>query len=164
MKKLLIVLLACGLGIAASAQPKINQGFRGGSLSGGINHGGSYKGNVEYVRPRVTVIAPVAPIYPYYGYGLGYGLGYRYSPFYSPFNDPFYGRRYAEERPTELDLQIEDIKNEYKYKIDNVKDDKSLSKDERKQKVRDLKHQREDEIIDAKKSYYQAKDEKNDRS
>jgi hypothetical protein len=164
MKKLVVVLLVVGLGVAADAQPKINQGFRGGSLGGGINRGGNYKGNVEYVRPRVTVITPVAPIYPYYSYGLGYRYSPYYSPFYSPFNDPFYGRRNVEERPSQLDLQIEDIKNEYKYRIDNVKDDNSLSKDEKKQKVRDLKHQRDDEIIDAKKSYYQSKDENDDRS
>ncbi len=164
MKKLLVVLLAVGLGVVAEAQPKINRSFREGSLSEGFSRGGSYKGNVEYVRPRVTVIAPVAPINPYYGYGLGYRYSPYYSPFYSPFNDSFYNRRNVEERPSQLDLQIEDIKNEYKYHIDNVKDDKSLSKDERKQKVRDLKHQRDDEIIDAKKSYYQSQDEKDDRS
>lgn len=153
MKKLLVVLLISGLGIAANAQPKISQGFRG-SIGGGVG----------YVRPRVTVVTPVAPIYPYYGFGLGYS---RYSPFYSPYSpfyDPFYGPRRVQERPSQLDLQIEDIKNDYKYKIDNVKDDKSLSKDERKQQVRDLKHQREDEIIEAKKRYYQAKDERDDRS
>ncbi|HSU49855.1 MAG TPA: hypothetical protein VLJ41_04680 [Segetibacter sp.] len=164
MKKLLIVLLISGLGLAVNAQPKINRAFRGGGLSEGVRGGGSYKGKVEYVRPRVTVVAPVAPVYPYYSYGLGYRYSPLYSPFYSPFNDPFYGQRYRDERPSQLDLQIEDIKNEYKYKIDNVKDDKSLSKDERKQKVRDLKHEREDQIIDAKKSYYEARDERNDRS
>jgi hypothetical protein len=155
MKMLLVVLLVLGVGFAGNAQPKINQGFKGGSLRGGV----------EYSRPRVTVIAPVAPIYPYYGYGLGYSrFSPFYSPYYSPYNDPFYGSRRIQERPSQLDLQIEDIKNEYKYKIDNVKDDKSLSKDERKQQIRDLKHQREDEIIEAKKSYYQAKDEGNSRS
>ena len=160
MKKLLIVLLTVVLGIAADAQPKINQGFKGGSLSGGVAPGNYSKGNVGYVRPRVTVVAPVRPIYPYYGFGYRYAPFY--SPFYSPFNDPFYGQRNFEERPSQLDLQIEDIKNEYEYKIDTVKDDKSLTKDERKQKVRDLKHQREDEIIEAKKKYYQARDDEKD--
>lgn len=148
MKKLLVILFSLGLAVGATAQPKIGGGFRGG-FSGG--------GGVHYVRPRVTVIAPVAPMYPYYGYGLGLGYGYGYSPFY----DPFYRQRY-EGRPSQLDLQIEDIKNDYRYQISSVKHDKSLSKDERKQKVRDLKHQREDEIINAKKNYYQAKDDKKD--
>ncbi|MDQ6812704.1 MAG: hypothetical protein M3040_03030 [Bacteroidota bacterium] len=147
MKKLLVILFSLGVALGAAAQPKIG-GFRGGSYGG------------AYVRPRVTVIAPVAPIYPYYGYGygLGYGYGSRFGFGYSPFNDPFYNQRRVEERPSQLDLQIEDIKNEYGYKIDNVKDDKSLTKDERKQKVRDLKHEKDKEIIDAKKNYYEAKD------
>lgn len=163
MKKLLVVLLALGAGIASNAQPKINQSFRG-SFGGGVYSGGSYKGSVGYVRPRVTVIAPIAPVYPYYSYGPAFGYSPLYSPFYSPFSDPFYSRRYEEARPSQLDLQIEDIKNDYSYQIDNAKHDESLSKDERKQKVRDLKHQREDEIIEAKKRYYQQKDERNDRS
>jgi hypothetical protein len=156
MKKLLVILFSVGLTAAATAQPKIGGAFRGGSLSAGIGGGGvKGGGEVHYVRPRVTVLAPVVPISPYYGYGLGYGarLGFGYSPFY----DPFYNRRF-ESRPTQLDLQIEDIKDEYSYKISSVKHDKSLAKDERKQKVRELKHQREQEIIDAKKSYYGAKD------
>jgi hypothetical protein len=150
MKKLLVILFSIGLAFGAAAQPKIGGGFRGGSYGGGVH----------YVRPRVTVIAPVAPIYPYYGYGLGLGYGARFGFGYSPFNDPFYYQRRVEERPSQLDLQIEDIKSEYDYKIDNVKDDKTLTKDERKQKVRDLKHEKDQKIIDAKKNYYGAKDEK----
>ena len=144
MKKLLVILFSLVLTVGVSAQPKIGGGFRGG-YSGG--------GNVHYIRPRVTVVAPYAPIYPYYGYGAGLGFGY------SPFYDPFYGQRY-QARPTQLDLQIEDIKNDYSYKIATVKDDKSLTKDERKQKVRDLKHEKDQEIIDAKKSYYSPKTER----
>lgn len=150
MKKLLVLLFSLGTTLGATAQPKIGGGFRGGSYGGGTH----------YVRPRVIVIAPVAPIYPYYGYGLGYGYGSRFGFGYSPFNDPFYYQRRSEEKPSQLDLQIEDIKSEYDYKIDNVKDDKSFSKDERKQRVRDLKHERDQEIIEAKKSYYSAKDNK----
>ena len=37
-----------------------------------------------------------------------------------------------------------------------------LSKDERKQKVRELKHEREQEIINAKKNYYVNKDNNRD--
>jgi hypothetical protein len=152
MKKLLVIMFSLGLTLGASAQPKIGGGFRGG-VSSGVHSGGG----VHYVRPRVTVIAPYAPMYPYYGYGLGMGFGYGYSRFY----DPFYNQR-TQSEPTQLDLQIEDIKNDYDYKISSVKDDKSLSKDERKQKVRDLKHQKDQEIIDAKKSYYSSKEENKD--
>lgn len=143
MKRLAIILFSIGLTLGASAQ-KIGGGFKGGIR-------GTY-------RPHVTIVAPVAPIYPSYGYyGLGYG--YMYNP-YNPFYDPFYNRRSYQ--PTQLDLQIDEIKNEYKFKIDSAKDDKSLSKDQKKQLVRDLKHQRENDIIEAKKEYYKSRDEKKD--
>lgn len=140
MKKLLVIVLALGLVSGASAQ--------------------KVRGNIRGLAPRTTIVR-VVPAYPYYGYGFGY----RYSPFYSPFYDPFYAFPRQESRPSELDLQIEDIKNEYSYKISTAKDDKTLSKDERKQKVRDLKHEREDAIIEAKKNYYKSEKEKpSDRS
>lgn len=144
MKKILIILFTLGLTLGASAQKIGSAGARVGSIRGG---GGGFKGGSTIVRPRVTVIAPYAPMYPYYGFG--YGLGY--SPFYNPF---YYNRPI--ERPTELDLQIDDIKNEFKFKISTVRKDKNLSKDERKQQIRDLKHQREDAIIEAKKLYYKS--------
>lgn len=147
MKNLLIVLFSLTLTMAATAQVKIGNGFRGGYRSGG------YAGIEHYLGPRVTVIAPYRSMYPYYGYGSAFG--------YSPFYNPFYNEPRVVARPTQLDLQIDDIKNEYSFKISSVKHDKSLEKDDRKQKVRDLKHQREDAIIDAKKSYYKEQDEKN---
>jgi hypothetical protein len=150
MKKLLVIMFSLVLALSAEAQPKIGGAFRGGKINPGVG------GGIHYVRPRVTVVAPYASIYPYSGFGLGYGLAYGYSPFY----DPFYHR--YDSRPTQLDLQIEDIKDEYKYKISSVKKDKSLTKDERKQKVRDLKHEREQEIIDAKKIYYSNRDNSRD--
>ncbi|MCW3078769.1 hypothetical protein [Segetibacter sp.] len=156
MKKLLVILFALGLTLGAVAQPKIGGGFRGRVYNGG---------GAKYVRPRVTVIAPYAPMYRSYGMGLGYGYGSRFGYGYSPFNDPFYYQRNdfrRETRPTQLDLQIEDIENEYDYKISSAKEDKSISKDERKQKVRDLKYERDQEVIEAKKNFYKAEDEKND--
>src|SRR3954454_1337485 len=142
MKKLLIVLLSVGFTLGAAAQPKIGGGFSGGA---GIVRGGGH-----YVRPRVTVVAPYTYISPYYG--LGYGFGY------SRFYDPFYRYPRFQSQPSQLDLQIEDIKNDFQYQISSVKHDKSLAKDVRKQKVRDLKHEREDAIIEAKKNYYKAKE------
>lgn len=139
MKQLLIALFAIGLTLGASAQPKIGSGFRGGGIRGGV-----------YTKPRVNVIIPYTYARPYYGLGFGY----RYSPFY----DPFYQYPRIERRPSELDLRIEDIRNDYSYQISSVKHDKSLAKDERKQKVRDLKHEKEDAIIEAKRNYYKAQD------
>ncbi|WP_147203145.1 hypothetical protein [Segetibacter aerophilus] len=152
MKKLLVILFSLSVTLSAMAQPKIGGTFRGRVYNGGGAH---------YVRPRVTVIAPVVP---YYGYGLGLGYN-RFGYGYSPFNDPFYYQRNdfrRDSKPTQLDLQLEEIDNEYDYKISSVKDDKTLSKDERKQKVRDLKHEKDQEIIEAKKNYYKAEDDKKD--
>lgn len=145
MKKLLVVLLTMGVTLGAAAQPKIGGGFR----VGGVGVGGGH-----YVRPRVTVIAPYTYISPYYR--LGYGLGY------SPFYDPLYRYPGYQFRPSELDLQIEGIKNDFQYQISTVKHDKSLAKDDRKQKVRDLKHQREEAIIEVKKNYYKPKNNNED--
>lgn len=111
MKQLLIALFAIGLTLGASAQPKIGSGFR----SGGIRGGG------VYTKPRVNVIIPYTYARPYYGFGLDYG--------YSPFYDPFYRYPRIEQRSSELNLQIEDIRNDYSYQISSVKHDKSLAKD-----------------------------------
>lgn len=154
MKKLLVILLSLGATLGATAQHRIGGGFRGGV---GVH---SY-GGARYSSPRVTVIAPYAPIYPAYGYGLGLGLGYGfgYSPFYNMYNGPRY-----QSRPSQLDLQIEEIKNDYDYKISSAKHDNTMAKDERKQKVRDLKHERDQEIIDAKKSYYSSRNDTRNRN
>ncbi len=132
MKKLLIIMLVLGLASGASAQ--------------------SVKRNIRSISPRATIVR-VVPAYPFYN--PYYGFGYRYSPFYSPFYDPFFGPRY-QSTPSELDLEIEDIQNEYSHKLSTVRKDKSLSKDERKQQIRDLKHEREDAIIEVKKNYYKS--------
>jgi hypothetical protein len=140
MKKLLVLLLVMGVAFGAYAQAKINRG-----------------GAIRSFRPRTTIIA-VAPVLPYYSMGYGARYGYRFSPFYDPFYDPFYSSQRFESKPSELDLEIEDIKNDFDYKIDNVKDDEALSKQDKKQRVRDLKHQRDDAIIEAKKKFYSKDD------
>ena len=135
MKKLLIILFSVGLALGASAQRHI---------------GG---GGVHVVRPRVAIIGGYAPFSPYYGYGYGFG----YSPFYA--FPPSYTSR-----PSKLDLQIEDIRNDYKDRIWSVKHDDSLSKQDRKAKVRELKHDREAAIIDAKRNYYKTPSKADDQS
>ena len=78
MKKILIILIAAGLTIRASAQKSY------------------YRGDFHHARPRVIVSTGFySPFFPYYGY-------YRY---------PYFG--YVE-KPTRLDLKIEDIQNDYK--------------------------------------------------
>jgi len=130
MKKIMIVMLALGLGIGASAQH--------------FGHGGFGGRRVYVAPPRVSV-----------------GIGLGYSPFYSPFYSPYayspygYNSIYARPyRPTKLDLQIEDIKNDYEDKIWSAKHDESLSKKERRRVVHDLRSERDQAITDAKRNYY----------
>jgi len=124
MKKLLIMLFALGVVAGASAQ-RVH-------ISGGYH----------YNRPRVAVVyGAFAPLYPYYGFG------------YSPFGYPYYNP-YGYNRPSKLTLQIEDIKNDYRDKIWSVKHNKSLSKHQRKDIIRELKTQRDQLINDKKRNYY----------
>lgn len=97
-------------------------------------------GHVVRVRPVIAVGA-----YAPFGFGMGY------NPFWGY---PYYNNYYTHTRPTKLDLQVADIKNDYQQKISAARSDKSISKSERKQIVRDLKHAREQEIIQAKRDYY----------
>ncbi|HTE27083.1 hypothetical protein, partial [Flavitalea sp.] len=107
MKKLVVLLVAFGLAFGASAQ---NKGPR--SVSPGPGK-------------KVVVVRSYPPFSPFYGYGRGY---YGYSPFYSPFGFGFdNGYRY-QNRPTKLDLQIEDIKNDYQDKIWSVRHSDELSR------------------------------------
>ncbi len=108
-------------------------------------HGG-VRGPVRVVVPRVTVIGGYAP-YLGLGYGYGYNPYFGYNPFYGP-------RMYHSARSTKLDLQIEDIKNDYKDRIWSAKHDKNLPRSERRAKVHELKHERDSAIIDAKRNYY----------
>jgi len=130
MKKLLFVLMALGLGFGAFAQ-------RG--------HAGS--GHVVVVRPRVVVgVGAYSPFYnPYY---YGFGFGYPFSPFGYPYG-------YGYPRESKLDMQIDDIRSDYSHQIKDVRHDKSLTRSERKQKIRDLKFEREKEITQAKRDYYE---------
>ena len=127
MKKLMVIVVALGLAMGASAQ-RFGHGYGGG-------HG--------YIAPpRVSV-----------------GIGYGYSPFYySPFGySPYYGYNnvYARPyRPSKLELQIEDIKNDYADKIWSAKQDNSLSRKERRKVVHQLRAERDQAVIDAKRNYY----------
>lgn len=132
MKKLLIVLISLAFASGVSAQ----HGSRGG-------------GRVHYTRPRVSIgVGGYLPLnaYPYYGvspfyaYPPGYGYGYGYGA---------YGHR-----PSRLDLQIEDIRNDYKDRIWSVKHEENMSSREKRQKVHELKREQDQAITDAKRNYY----------
>jgi hypothetical protein len=99
-------------------------------------HGGGY-----YRGPRVIVSAGLfPPLYPYYGY-----------PFFP------YGSYGYMQRPTRLDMKISDIKNDYRDRIWSARHDKSLPRHERKQNVHQLKHDRDEAIIQARRNYYKTK-------
>ena len=118
MKKILIILIATGFAITASAV---------------IIHP---RGGYYHARPRVIVSSGFySPFFPYYGY-----YGY-----------PYFG--YVA-RPTRLDVKIENIQNDYKEKIAAARHDKSVPRKERKENVQQLKHEREQAIIQAKRDAY----------
>ena len=130
MKTIAIIICALGLTMSASAQKVIR-----------VAPHPHY-----YPRTRVAV-----------GVGLGYGYGYNpywgYSPFYG-YGYPYPPAYYGYNRPTKLDLEIEDIRNDYKDKIWSARHDTSIPRKERRQKVHELKHERDQAIVDAKRTYY----------
>jgi hypothetical protein len=129
MKKLIVVLFTMGLATGVFAQKVI----RGGG-----------------VRVISRPVIAVGAYSPFYGYGYGSFWG-------TPFGYPYYGYHNAYNRPTKLDLQIADIKNDYQQKISSAKSDKSVARSERKAIVRDLKHERDQQIIEAQRDYYKLK-------
>lgn len=132
MKKLFIILFSLGIAAGASAQ---------GHWRGGASH--------VYVHPRTTVrIGAYAP-YGYYGYGYPFGMAYGY-PWYG---NPYYDQEYM---PSKLQLEIQDIKNDYKDRIWSARHDKSLSKADRRNEIHQLKSERDRAIIDAQRNYYRS--------
>ena len=132
MNKLLIILISLSVGLGASAQ-----------------YHGRIAGGAKIVRPQI-VIGGYVPFNPYLGYGYGYGYGL----------NPFYGfppYSYRSTRPSKLDMQVEDIRHDYKDRISSVKHDKSLSRQDIKTKVKELKHEREDAVSDVKRNYYKTR-------
>lgn len=136
MKKLLIIMFSVGLALGASAQR--------GHIGGGY-HGGGY-----VYRPHVSVGLGLgfgySPFYPYYGYP--YGL---YSPWGYPYPGYYYGHGPI---PSKLALQIEDIKNDYSARISDTRHDKTIPGKERRQRIRQLKHDRDQAVIQARRDYY----------
>jgi hypothetical protein len=126
MKTIAIIICALGLTMSASAQRVIHA--------------------APHYYPRTHVAV---------GVGLGYGYGYYPYWGYNPFwgYPPYYGYGYYN-RPTKLDLEIQDIRNDYKDKIWSARHDTSIPRRDRRQKVHELKHERDQAITDAKRSYY----------
>ena len=88
-----------------------------------------------------------SPRYYYPGYGLGlYGIwGYPYAPY------PYYNSYY---RPGKLEMQLEDIRQDYRDKIWSARQDKSLKGKARRAKIRELKKERDNELNQTIRNYY----------
>src|SRR5882757_7812564 len=138
-KKLLIVLFSLGLALGASAQRGAS--YHGG---GGFHGGGGYHGGGVVYYPRTYVGLGLGFGYPFYPYGGFYGPWYGYPPYY-------YGYGAI---PSRLALQIDDIKNDYAAQIRATKDDKTITRKERRERVNQLKHDRDAAVIQARRDYY----------
>lgn len=102
------------------------------------------RGSYYHPRSRVVISTGIyAPLHPYYGYGY--------------YSYPFYPYPYYIERPTRLDLKIEDIRNDYRDRIWSARHDKTLPRKERRNMVHKLKHERDEAIIEAKRNYHKTK-------
>ena len=92
-----------------------------------------------HAGPRVVYIYHPYYWHPYYGFGYSW----------------YYGRpAYYYYHPTKLERQISNIENEYSDRIYSVRQDDSLTHHERRVKIRELRHERNQAIEDAKKNYY----------
>ena len=118
------MLLVCAVGLSASAQHSRS------------NHRSSHRS----VRSHVSI-------------GIGGHSNYGYNRSYSPFNT-YPSRNYSYSRPSQLDLAIQDINNEYRDRISSARQDKSLTRQQRKQIIRNMKYEREKAIIDTRRNYY----------
>jgi len=136
MKKFLVVLLCSGLVYSASAQHGHAVAVR------------AYHGPVYAYQPTVAV-------------ALGVGV---YSPFYSPFG--YYGYPYwalpygyfpyggAYFSPSKLQKKEADIRSDYADRIYSIRQDNSLTNKQKREAVRSLKKQRNQEIHDLEANYH----------
>ena len=137
MKSIVMVCLAVVIATAASAQ-KYNRG--------------------RYPQPRVRTSISVGVGSPYYSpYYSPYRSSY-HSPFYRSY--PYRSSRsfpyYSEpvySRPSELEMEISDLRADYNDRIWTVRHDKSLSKSERKAEIRRLKSERDRAVRNAEYNY-----------
>ena len=136
MKAILITLSLVALSLGVSAQQKEERGERN-------------EGYHQVYRQRVMVV-------PSFGFGYGYPYyGYPYfgNPYYGNpygYGTPYYGNR---RMPYKLSLQIQSVKLDYKNKIREARKDKSLSPSQRREEIRNLKTERDQEIISAEKNF-----------
>lgn len=138
MKQILVLLVATIISLGVQAQRKTIRGNFRPQVS-------------QQQQPKVVVISP-RPYYNPYAYGFSnWGTPWGFNRF---GYDPFFGYSRQASIPSELELSLDQIRNDFAYEIANVRGDKSLSKSERKSRIRALKHERENAILEAKRNYY----------
>jgi hypothetical protein len=135
MKKLLVILFSVGLALGASAQ---RSHFAGGGHVG-----------VVY-QPRIIVGT---------GFGLGYGYGFGpfwgYPGFYGPWGYPYPPYYYGQgAMPTRLAVQVNGIKSDYQAQIKSTRHDKTIPRKERRERIKQLKIDRDQAVIQARKDYF----------
>ena len=130
MKTLLIILVSVTLSLGASAQ-----------------HRGHYYRAPHYYPRTQVYISP-------FSYGFNYGYPYFGYPYYgTPYGNPYYVNRV----PYKLSLEIQSIKIDYKNRIREARKDKSLSHSQRREQIRSLKAERDQEIINAQKNFVRSR-------
>ena len=133
MKTLSIIIIFISLSFGAAAQHRV----------GGYYHGGGTYYHVYSPRVYVNPFGYGYSYYPFGYYGNPYAYGY-----------PYYGNR---REPYKLTLEIQSIKADYKTKIRNIRKDKSISHHERRMEIRNLKDQRDQDVIDAQRNFRQSR-------
>ena len=139
MKKLLVIVLCLSLGYGVSAQ-----------------HGhavvvGAYRSPVYVYRPPV-IVGAYSPFYSPFGYGISFGYygipfgGIPYGAYY-PYPGAYYNS-------SKLQKKEADIRSDYADRIYSVRQDSSLTGKEKRQAVRSLKKQRDQEIHDLVTNYH----------
>jgi len=86
--------------------------------------------------------------------GGGYYSPYGYSPFGMYYGYPYYPYGTVAARPSKLDLQVTDIKNDYADRIESVRLDNSLTGKQRRAQIRVFRHERDEAVLEAKRNYY----------
>ncbi len=109
----------------------------------------TFAASAQYGRHRLPGRSSHSIIRPHVSIGIGSSYGYR-SPYYS---SPYPGT-YSYRRPSQLDLQIQNVENEYRDRKWSVKNDKTLSRQQRKAEVQNLKYQKEKDILELRRNYY----------
>jgi hypothetical protein len=141
-KRLFLILLILGL---ASGGAYAQRFHGGGEIGGGHFYGGGFRSGVI-----------VGGGYGGWGWGWGYpglymGLGYPFMFGYPGYPYGYGPNGYGASR---LQMQLSDIKQDYADRIESVRSDMSLTGKERRQKVRELRHERDNAVEDAKRNYW----------